>query len=197
MNLRNLQWPIGTSRQPPARRSGAAGWSLTEMLVVVLIVGLIGSMAIPTTRPNNNGRVELATGALASALEFARDRSRLTGIVHGVAIEAGDNRFRVFRLDQSVDPNRQIFDVRHPTTRQPYDVQLGASPYSEASLGSLAGTWSGSCSQSDALAFTPAGATICTEPASVRIDDASISVSGPDTTSGVSIDALTGRVVAQ
>ena len=197
MNLRKLQWPIGVSRRPPARRSCVAGWSLAEMLIVVLIIGLIGTMAIPAARPNSEERVELASVALASAVEFARDQSRLTGDVHGVAVETADNRVRVFRLDQSVDPNLQVFDPRHPVTKQLYALQLGASPYAEVTLGSLAGTWTGSCSQASAVAFTAEGVTICPEPVSVRLEGASISISGSNTTASVSIDALTGRVVAQ
>jgi len=73
-------------RRGEARRA-ASGFTLIEMLAVVLMFGLIAALVMPNIDLGGSRAVRDEANDLASAVEFARQRAVMTGRTHQVVIE--------------------------------------------------------------------------------------------------------------
>lgn len=173
------------------------GFSLVELSIVVVLLGMVAAIAMPSLSTSEEYRLALAQSDVADAVRFARDESRRTGIVHGVSASNANNRVRVFRLDEGQNPNARIFDVYHPVWKQIYTVKLDAEPYRGVILTAVAGQLSGACNDPTNIVFDSAGVARCFEPVTTRIGDASISLSLGDFERTVAIGSYTGRVTSQ
>jgi len=69
---------MATTRQICCGRSGA-GFTLIEMLVVVLIMGLLVALVSVVARPDERGQLKVEAERLAQLLELAVAESRSTG----------------------------------------------------------------------------------------------------------------------
>jgi prepilin-type N-terminal cleavage/methylation domain-containing protein len=101
------------------------GFTLAELLFVVFVLAVIAAITIPPRDAGAERRLEQAAGEVADALIFARGESLRTSADHGVRIEDG-KRLRVFRLDASKGTPTEVYDVRHPVDKNPYDVDLAS-----------------------------------------------------------------------
>ena len=72
-----MTYPNGNIRHPRTARRAAAGFTLLEMLVVLVIAGLL--VAVVTLAPSRNRRTDLAEEAqrLANLLESAGDEAQV------------------------------------------------------------------------------------------------------------------------
>ena len=61
------------------RAAGACGFTLIEMLVVLMIMGLFVGLVSAVTRPDDRAVLEVEAQRLATLLDFAATKSRLTG----------------------------------------------------------------------------------------------------------------------
>jgi len=70
----------------------SAGFTLIEMLAVVAMIALVIGVALPNFGVRSKRAMEDEATRLAASLEFARQRSVMTGVPHRVVIdvEAGD-----------------------------------------------------------------------------------------------------------
>lgn len=100
------------------------GYSATELLVVVIIVGIIAAAAVPRFSASDSQKLELAATQVAEAIRFARSESMRTGNVHGVTVDQGTQRVRVREYDLSTDPVSGTVTLRHPLSKQPYDFDF-------------------------------------------------------------------------
>jgi prepilin-type N-terminal cleavage/methylation domain-containing protein len=66
---------------------GANGFTLIEMLAVVAIIALVIGMVVPNLGLRSKRVMEDEAKQLAASLEFARQRSVMTGIPHRVVID--------------------------------------------------------------------------------------------------------------
>lgn len=173
------------------------GFSLLELSIVVVLLGMAAVIAMPSVSTSEDYRLALAQSDVADAVRFARDEARRTGVVHGVSASNTNNRVRVFRLDESQNPNARIFDVYHPVWKQIYTVELDAEPYRGVVLTAVAGQLTGACNDPTNVVFDSAGVTRCFEPVTTRIGNASISLNLGDFERTVAIGSYTGRVTSQ
>lgn len=77
------------------------GFTLIEMLVVLMIMGLFVGLVSTITRPDDRAVLRLETERLSQLLDFAATEARLTG--KSIAWTADESGYRFWRADDSSD----------------------------------------------------------------------------------------------
>lgn len=98
-------------------RAPDAGVTLVELLLVVLILGLIGSMSALSAPATATHHLELVETQVRDAVDQARALARSQRLAHGVVFDTVAERFAV--VDESGTP------AVHPLTKGPYEVTFG------------------------------------------------------------------------
>lgn len=173
------------------------GYTLTELLVVVSLVALAASAALPSLRSSDAARLDLVASSVARALRFARNEALRLDTAHGVQQDDATGRLRVFRLDSTTSPATLVFDVRDPSSRNLYDVRFAAQPFSFAGSFSTSGTYRGSCNVAATIVFDGNGTPWCSDPTTALLEQFNIAISEQQGSANVSLDGLSGRVTVQ
>ncbi len=79
----------------PAAPSHADGFTLLEMLAVVLIMGLVASIVIPAVGARSSAQLRDQANHLANDLEFARQRTVMTAVPHRLLVDLDGAAYRV------------------------------------------------------------------------------------------------------
>lgn len=87
-------------RRAPAAR-GSCGFTLLELLVVLLIMGLFVGLVSAVVRPDDRGRLRVEAERLAQLLDLAAEESRLTG--RSIAWTGDAPGYRFWRMGENTD----------------------------------------------------------------------------------------------
>ena len=111
------------------RSSRQAGVTLAEMLVVVAILALTASIAIPNASPLAAVSTDAATAEITRAIGFAQREAIRTGAWHTVKIDTAAQTLRVYRLT-ATGLEDTTMPVLHPIDQRPYNLAFntGAGP---------------------------------------------------------------------
>ena len=84
-----------TRRQHPARRArnGAGGFTLVEVLVVVLIVSLMITIGVKGFRSITKSNLRESTAHLSGAIRYLFDRASITGKYYRLVIDLNDGKY--------------------------------------------------------------------------------------------------------
>lgn len=77
------------------------GFTLIEMLVVLMIIGLFFGLVSAITRPDERAVLRLEADRLSQLLDFAASEARLTG--QSIAWTAEDSGYRFWRSDDNAE----------------------------------------------------------------------------------------------
>ena len=97
----------GPRRLKPAARTGARAFTVVELIVVLVIVAILATIAVPRFANSlAKRRVEGAVRRITSDLAFARRRAKLTSTSQTVAFEIGADTYELEGMQHPDHPDR-------------------------------------------------------------------------------------------
>jgi type II secretion system protein H len=89
--------PERATAQPVTRalRARASGFTLIEILAVVLIMGFVATLVIPAVGARSSAALRNQANHLANDLEFARQRTVMTAVPHRLLLDLDGAAYRV------------------------------------------------------------------------------------------------------
>ena len=174
--------------------SQSNGNTLLEMIVVVALIGLIGSMAVPTIGRVDHDSLERAVANTAGLVRLAREEARRSDELFGIEVDRNADRIRVFRLDQSTNPGTKVFDVYHPMSKQLAGLQTNQSPYRDIQVAAMSAAEVGACSDLTSFVFDKSGMTHCVSPTTSRLENITLELVLGEQSPVITVDPYTGRV---
>jgi prepilin-type N-terminal cleavage/methylation domain-containing protein len=102
------------------KRNTQAGFSLLELSIVVLILGIMAIVVIPDSAPSNQQKLDLAANQIAQALRFAHREAVRTGEHYGVTISQVTQTITVKKWDMTTDPVSTELIPYHPVDKQSF-----------------------------------------------------------------------------
>ena len=182
-------------RNVPGSTQG--GYTLTELLVVIGLLALVASVALPRMTSVENEELELAAAEFAAAIRFARSESIRTGQPHGFRFLVNQYRIRVFSADTAGSPWTWIWDVYHPIDKDLYDYTFPANLVGSATPVEHFPVYRGTCDRQGVIYFDANGSPWCLEPETVLLDSYRLDFTMNDGQVVVRLDGITGRVTVE
>jgi prepilin-type N-terminal cleavage/methylation domain-containing protein len=109
----------------PRRPSrGQRGFSLIEILAVVIIIGLTLSLVLPNMAATRASRLKQHALDIAARLELARERAIVTGIPHRLFIDLGEGSYRVEWFVTSDEAYASLDELDAPPEEPPADPNM-------------------------------------------------------------------------
>jgi prepilin-type N-terminal cleavage/methylation domain-containing protein len=173
------------------------GFSLVELLIVITILGIAASVAIPDISTTNVSRLELAATEIAGAMRFARSESMAQDGPRAFNQQSNIQRIRVFTPDISTFPWSPVYDVYHPLSKQLYDIDIKNHSFATADSISHNTIYRGTCNAPEMVYFDKDGTPWCTDPETVLLDQFVVILTAGAHTRTVTLHGITGRVTVQ
>jgi prepilin-type N-terminal cleavage/methylation domain-containing protein len=179
-----------------------AGFSLLELSVVVLILGIMAIVVIPDSAPSNQQKLDLAANQIAQALRFAHSEALRTGEHYGVTISQDTQTITVKKWDMTTDPISTELIPYHPVNKQSFvfdadqmSLAPGVSIINSSDIFNYI-----TIGRRGSLIFDPQGVPVWvlgSDDSVYRLLDAVIQLSDGRAQRGIAIAPLTGRVTVQ
>ena len=180
-----------------SRQGISRGYSLLELSVVVLIVGIMAAAVIPTFSSAQTDKLDLAAEIQAEAMRFARAEAMRRGEPMGFRQQDIQKRIRVFNLDTGTAPWTKIYDVYHPVSKQIWDIQLDLHSLAHAETVVGNRVYRGVCNTPRSVYFDAHGIARCADPETVLLELYEITLTIGSDSRTVSLDGVSGKVVIQ
>ena len=173
------------------------GYTLVELLIVIIIMGVAASVAIPDISTTNPGKLKVAAEEFAQAMRFARSEAIRTGKPHGFRQKSINKRIRVFSLDTSTSPWTPVYDIRHPLSKQLYDIRLDEHSFAAANSVIRNRVFRGTCNTVRNVYFDAKGIPRCADPETILLQQFDLTFTLGKLTRVVTLHGITGRVTLQ
>ena len=179
-----------------------AGFSLLELAVVVLILGIMAIVVIPDSAPGNQQKLDLAAQQIAQALRFAHSEALRTGEHHGVTISQVTQTITVIKWDLTTDPVSTELVPYHPVNNQAFvfdadsiSLAPGVSITNSSDIFNYIGI-----GRRRSLIFDPQGVPVWvlgSDDSVYRLLDGIVELSNGQNQRTIEVAPLTGRVTIQ
>jgi type II secretion system protein H len=179
------------------KRNTQAGFSLLELSIVVLILGIMALVVIPDSAPSSQQKLDLAAREFAEAMRFARSEAMRLGEPRGFRAQSSQKRIRVFRPDTGTAPWTLVYDVYHPVSKKIYDIDLNTHPFARADSITHNRVYRAVCNLPGQVHFDGTGIPRCTDPETVLLQQFDVTFTLGSYTRVVSLDGITGQVSIQ
>lgn len=179
-----------------------AGFSLLELSIVVLILGIMAIVVIPDSSPTSQQKLDLVANQIAQALRFARAESLRTGEHHGLTISQVTQTITVQKWDMTTDPVSTELVPYHPVDKQAfvYDAD-GLSLAPGVSITNSSDIFNYlTIGRRRSLIFDPQGVPMWmlgSDDSIYRLLDGIVQLSNGQNQRSISVAPLTGRVTVQ
>lgn len=180
-----------------ARPLRQRGYSLVEVSLVVLIIGILAATVIPNLMSPDPGRLDLAAQEYADAIRFARSEAMRLHAPRGFRQSSSNKRIRVFRPDTSTTPWTEIYDIYHPLSKKLYDINLGQHPFAGADSIDTLRQYRGACNRINSVYFDADGIPRCLDPQTVLLDRYDVTLTAGSHQRMVSLESITGQVTVK
>ncbi len=181
----------------PGKLSFQAAYSLLEVTIVVLILGITAVVVMPNFSSTDPVRLDAAAQQFASAMRFIRSESIRSGKPFAFRQTTVDGIIRVARIDETSSPWTLIYDVYHPVSKKLYEIDLNRQSATDHIALDRVVSFSGTCNKTANLYFDKNGSPWCTDPDNIALLQFSLTFSLGSLNQVISIDRITGRVTVQ
>jgi prepilin-type N-terminal cleavage/methylation domain-containing protein len=163
------------------------GFTLIEILAVVVILGLCSAVILPQLSTHDDSKVASAARTLMSDIIYAQNRAVALQKTHYVVFDTTNNKYD---LMTSISPAAII---TQPVSQSPYEMVFGTYPLDGVSLGSV------SFDGQTILAFNDLGVPQSVTSAGVMqtMNSGSIVIQAKNASITVSVQPYSGEVNAQ
>ncbi len=103
------------------------GFTLFELVFVVALIGVLASVALPSVRPSQSAKLDLAATQVAEAIRFARNEAIRTGDPTYVEIDPSTDRLLIAVADLSGATVVAGTTLRHPIDLKRLDIIVSAA----------------------------------------------------------------------
>ncbi|MGI9262645.1 MAG: pilus assembly FimT family protein [Woeseiaceae bacterium] len=173
------------------------GYTLTELLIVVAIMGLAATVALPSLSAGDAAKVDQVAAEIANSMRFARSESMRLGNARGFRQQSSAKRIRIFRPDTGTTPPTPVYDVYHPIDKHLFDRQFDPQPFGFSGALSHNRVYRGVCNSPGFVYFDVEGTPWCADPVNVLLDRFEVTVTLGSITRVVTLHGITGRVTVQ
>ena len=188
---------------PPHANHGAqCGYSLLELTLVVLILGIMAAVVVPSFFSAGTNKLELVAEEIAQALRFAQNESRRTGQHYGATISQATQTITVKKWDITTNPASTELVPYHPVRKQSFVFDVnGFSLASGVFINNSSDVFLyDSIGRRRSLIYDPEGYPVWITNAGAdvyRLLDGTVTLSDGDNQRNVVIAPITGRVTVQ
>ena len=103
-----------------ANRGAQSGYSLLELTLVVLILGIMAAAVVPSFSLGQTDKLDLVAEEIAQALRFAQNESRRTGEHHGATISQTTQTISIKKWNINTDPVSTELIPYDPVSKQSF-----------------------------------------------------------------------------
>lgn len=175
----------------PITKTGRRGYTLLEVLVLVMILGIAGALVIPSLGQTHVLRVQAAVRTVVSDITFAQSDALAFQRGRAVVFDENTNSYTLVEVvGTTLDPvNDALYDPTGPMQR--YIVSLDDPRFGGATLENA--SFDGDAN----LIFDEMGGPVAAPGSDTLSVGGMVEVAGPDTRWRINVAAFSGRVTVE